>query len=190
MTPAERKAILFLGALALAGALARGARAWRQVPVSAASVQALDAQLAAVDSARQADSARKQNRKHPTRPSRRVTAREAGAATTPRAAAPPLRVDLDVATAAQIESLPGIGPALAQRLVAYRDSCGPYGEIARVDRVPGIGPAMLAKLAPWVTFSLPPRPDNAVPGDPGDRRRTNPQRAQNGRTRRLQRAHR
>ena len=101
----------------------------------------------------------------------------------------PLRVDLDAATAAQIESLPGIGPALARRIVAYRDSCGQFGALERVDRVPGIGPAMLGRIAPWVTFSGPPRPDNAVPGEPGDRRRTNPQRAQHGRTSRLQRAH-
>ncbi len=191
MTPAERKALLFLGGLTLAGALARGVRAWRQSePVPAASVRALEAQLEAVDSARRVDSARKQTRKQSSRVSRRASrAEKSRSGPAPGAPAAPLRVDLDVATAAQIESLPGIGPALAQRMVAYRDSCGPFGTLARVDRVPGIGPAMLGRIAPWVTFSLPPRPGIAVPGDPGDRRRTNPQRAPHGRTRRLQRAH-
>ena len=191
MTPSERRALLFLGALALAGTLVRAGRGWREETAPAGTVQALDAQIAAVDSAREADSARKHTRKQTSRTRKPRGARSVTPDPPPPRAPPtPLRVDLDVATAAQIESLPGIGPALAGRIIAYRDSCGPFGAIDVLDRVPGIGPAMLAKLAPWVTFSLPRRPDNAVPGDPGDRRRTNPQRATHGRTRRLQRAHR
>ena len=195
MTPGERKALLFVGGLAVAGALARGARALRGGDaVPAVAARALDAQMAAVDSARRADSAHTRARGRPRAGQGRARTppgegKQAGKHL-PRAPAAPLRVDMDVATAAQLESLPGVGPALAKRIVAYRDSAGPFGALERVDRVPGIGPALLRKLAPGVTFSLPPRPDSAVPAEPGDRRRTNPQRAQHGRTRRLQRAHR
>jgi hypothetical protein len=68
-------------------------------------------------------------------------------------APPPLRLDLDVASAAEIERLPRVGPALARRIVASRDSLGPFGELAALGRVKGVGRATLERLAPLVTFS-------------------------------------
>jgi competence protein ComEA len=62
-------------------------------------------------------------------------------------------VDLDVASAAEIEQLPGIGPALARRIVANRDSLGIFGGLSGLERVKGIGPATLGRLARLVTFS-------------------------------------
>ena len=61
-------------------------------------------------------------------------------------------VDLDRATAAEIEQLPRIGPATARRIVANRDSLGPFGSLAGLKRVKGMGPASLARLAPLVLF--------------------------------------
>jgi DNA uptake protein ComE-like DNA-binding protein len=61
-------------------------------------------------------------------------------------------VDMDRATAAEIEQLPRIGPATAQRIVANRDSLGPFGSLAGLKRVKGIGPASLARLAPLISF--------------------------------------
>jgi competence protein ComEA len=69
----------------------------------------------------------------------------------PMTAAAP--IDLDTATEAEIERLPRIGPALAHRLVANRDSAGPFGGLKGLRRVPGLGAATLALLAPLVTFS-------------------------------------
>jgi competence protein ComEA len=66
---------------------------------------------------------------------------------------PGVLVDLDLATAAQLEALPRIGPALAARVVAARDSGGPFGSLEALGRVRGIGPAMLRQLGPLVTFS-------------------------------------
>ena len=62
-------------------------------------------------------------------------------------------VDLDLADTAQIGRLPGIGPALARRIVANRDSLGPFGALAALRRVKGVGPATLERLARLVTFS-------------------------------------
>jgi competence protein ComEA len=62
-------------------------------------------------------------------------------------------IDLDRATAAEIEALPRVGPALARRIVANRDSAGPFGNIEGLRRIRGLGPATLKLLAPLVTFS-------------------------------------
>ena len=55
-------------------------------------------------------------------------------------------IDLNRATAAELETLPGVGPALAAKLIAWRDSAGRFGSWEDVDRVSGVGPALLAKL--------------------------------------------
>jgi competence ComEA-like helix-hairpin-helix protein len=70
-----------------------------------------------------------------------------------RSGAPAAPIDLDVASAAEIERLPGVGPALAARIVASRDSVGPFGGLAALGRVKGVGPATLERLARLVTFS-------------------------------------
>lgn len=56
------------------------------------------------------------------------------------------RLSLNHATAAELEALPGIGPALAARIVAGR----PYRSVEALDDVRGIGPRTLARLRPWV----------------------------------------
>jgi competence protein ComEA len=66
---------------------------------------------------------------------------------------PKAPVDLDVADTAQIGRLPRVGPALARRIVANRDSLGPFGSLAALRRVKGVGPATLDRLAGLVTFS-------------------------------------
>ena len=68
-------------------------------------------------------------------------------------AAPKALVDLDLADTAQIGRLPRVGPALARRIVANRDSMGPFGALPALRRVKGVGPATLERLAGLVTFS-------------------------------------
>jgi competence protein ComEA len=63
------------------------------------------------------------------------------------------RVDLDRATEAEIDRLPRVGPALAKRIVANRDSFGAFGSLQGLERVRGVGPATLERLAILVTFS-------------------------------------
>jgi competence ComEA-like helix-hairpin-helix protein len=56
--------------------------------------------------------------------------------------------DLNLLTAAELEDLPGIGPALAGRIVAYRESHGRFADIGALSAVPGVGPALVARLRP------------------------------------------
>jgi competence protein ComEA len=63
------------------------------------------------------------------------------------------RIDLDRADVTEITRLPRIGPAFAQRIVAWRDQHGPFGGLARFDSVPGVGPKLLESLRPYVMFS-------------------------------------
>jgi competence protein ComEA len=62
----------------------------------------------------------------------------------------PGRVDLNAASAAELDALPGIGPVLAQRIVEHRTRNGPFESVAQLDDVPGIGPAIAAELAELV----------------------------------------
>jgi competence protein ComEA len=63
------------------------------------------------------------------------------------------KVDLNTATTADLDALPGIGPVLAQRIVDHRTAQGPYRSIDDLDDVPGIGPAIFGELADLVAVS-------------------------------------
>ncbi len=56
-------------------------------------------------------------------------------------------VDLNSATAEQLETLPGIGPVIAERIVADREAQGPYSSVEDLTRVSGIGDSLVSKLA-------------------------------------------
>lgn len=76
----------------------------------------------------------------------------------PPVAAPPVGetatpagpIDVNRATAAQLESLPGVGPATAAAIVTDRERNGPFVSVDDLERVPGIGPAKLAGFADGV----------------------------------------
>ena len=59
-------------------------------------------------------------------------------------------MSLNTATAEQLDSLPGIGPAIAQQIIAYRETQGPFTSVDQLTEVPGIGPAKLEQLRPLV----------------------------------------
>ena len=60
-------------------------------------------------------------------------------------------LDLNTADQAALETLPGIGEALAQRILAYRETHGPFSSVDELQAVEGIGPGILARLRPYVT---------------------------------------
>lgn len=57
-------------------------------------------------------------------------------------------VSLSSATQADLEALDGVGPALAARIIAWRDTHGGFSSVDQLDEVPGIGPARMEALRP------------------------------------------
>ncbi|MFC0673914.1 helix-hairpin-helix domain-containing protein [Brachybacterium hainanense] len=60
-------------------------------------------------------------------------------------------IDLNSADAPTLQQLPGVGPALAQRIIDHREANGPFQDVADLEEVSGIGPATLARIAPMAT---------------------------------------
>jgi competence protein ComEA len=56
------------------------------------------------------------------------------------------KLNLNTATAAQLDKLPGVGPVLAERIVAYRESKGGFHNVGELRQVDGIGDAKYAEL--------------------------------------------
>jgi competence protein ComEA len=184
-TPSEKKALGFLAVVAVLGAAVRMSGAVANASAAdASSREALRRQIVAAESAGAVErrsrrgggitAPRRRSGGHPVAgPSRTDSMRDSdprdlfnappvipptrGAA--PKAPAAP--VDVDRATASELEALPRIGPALAKRIIEDRESRGPFGSLEGFQRVRGVGPAMAAALSASVTFSGTPRPSIA-----------------------------
>ena len=70
----------------------------------------------------------------------------AAADSPPAGSSPTAPLDLNSATAEQLDALPGIGPATAQKIVDYRTAHGPFHSVDELDAVPGIGAGRIAQL--------------------------------------------
>ena len=182
-TPSEKKALGFLAAVAILGAGVRMAGAVSDASAAdSSSREALRRQIVAAES-----SGAGERRGHRSggganggrRGSRRRVDADSEAAADPRdlfnpppptpptvrrppkPATPAAPVDVDRASAAELEALPRIGPALAKRILDDRAAGGPFGSLEGFQRVRGVGPAMAAALSGAVTFSGTPRPSIA-----------------------------
>jgi competence protein ComEA len=60
-------------------------------------------------------------------------------------------ISLSAATAEQLDTLPGIGPVTAQKIVQFRQQHGPFQSVDGLDAIPGIGPARISELQGLVT---------------------------------------
>ena len=127
----DKRAALLLASLALAGA---GVRYFLS---PSPSVPPGDVQLQSVTD--------------PRPNALRETARRAAQLSRPLL--PGEKIDLDRAEVSEITRLPRVGPALAQRIVAWRTEHGPFGSLARLDSVSGVGPKLLDAILPFVSFS-------------------------------------
>lgn len=129
LTRDEKRAALFLAVVAAAGGLLRAVRAGDGPPGEALVAPHLPGE----DIQEQAAKVRRAVRlAQPLQPGERI--------------------NLDTAPADEIERLPGVGPAMARRIVAERDARGRFGSLEGLDRVPGIGPATLRSLSAFVSF--------------------------------------
>lgn len=88
-----------------------------------------------------------------------TAAMEAGAesaaknATSPQSTRPvdaTKHIDVNTASLAELDLLPGIGPALGRRIIDYRQKHGPFETVEALQRVSGIGPKTLEKIRPLV----------------------------------------
>jgi len=171
----DHKALVFLGAVAVLGAGVRVSRAASRSVSSPSTQPALDRQMASADSA--ASAGRSGSRPKPSsgrggrRAARRPRDWSSDSASSPpdsaqgkpsrkKAAEPHTgpgyingKLDLDVATAAQIDSLPGVPPTIAKRIAADRMRRGPFLTLDGLRRVSGVGPALARHLDSLVTFS-------------------------------------
>lgn len=68
-------------------------------------------------------------------------------------AGPKPLINLNKATATDLDALPGVGPVLAERIVLWRTEHGPYPSVDALDAVSGIGAKLLAGLRDLVTVS-------------------------------------
>lgn len=74
-------------------------------------------------------------------------------------------LDLNRASAAQLELLPGIGPASAARIVAYRDQIGGFRSVEELDGVSGIGARTVERIRPLVRVELEPHDSGGTSAD-------------------------
>jgi competence ComEA-like helix-hairpin-helix protein len=121
LTEAERRGALMVAALLALGA---GYDLWRArstSPVAGAAAPAAVARAAA-------------------------PAPQRGAPVASPADSGPAMLDLNAASPAELESLPGIGPTLARRIVAHRRAHGRFREVGELIAVRGIGPRLLARI--------------------------------------------
>ena len=82
--------------------------------------------------------------RHPRRPFRAGPARPDGPGR-------PGSVDLNTAGPEQLDTLPGVGPVLAQAIVTWRTDHGRFSSIGDLQQVNGIGPAKFAEIKALVT---------------------------------------
>lgn len=152
-TPAERKALLFFGLVAMLGASVRVWRSQNHTPQLSTS-GSYTTESPSADGKRAGKSAI--GRRTPVR-------KEASTSRTGQIIRDSNSiVDMDRATVGQIEELGLLPRGMGRLIVADRDSFGPFGSLDELRRVPFLTASTLRKLAPRVTFSRVPRPRNTV----------------------------
>ena len=131
-TQDERRALVFLAVITAVGAAFRVVRT-AGAPGAESDPGVVAPALAGADIVRQAEQSRRAEE----------LARPLG---------PGERVDVDRAGLDELQRLPRVGRALAQRILDERDAHGPFGSLAGLRRVSGVGPRMLRELESRVTF--------------------------------------
>jgi competence protein ComEA len=71
----------------------------------------------------------------------------------PKAASDARPIDINTADSATLESVPGIGKSLSQRIVAFREKNGPFQSVDDLLKVQGVGEKSIQKLRPYLTVA-------------------------------------
>jgi competence protein ComEA len=146
---------MFLGAVGVLGAGVRVVRAAGKDSVPPVQ-SALERQARVADSAASAQRAARGKSKRKTRP---ISGKNEPAQSRQSPPSPDRpgylrgRLDLDVASAAQIDSLPGVSATMARRIAVDRARRGPFTNLAGLQRVSGAGKRFLEQIDTLVTFS-------------------------------------
>jgi competence protein ComEA len=90
-----------------------------------------------------------------TAPAAVVSARQSQAAAPAQAEKPSATVNINTASSAEFESLPGIGPKLAQRIIEYREKNGGFKKLEDLMNVQGIGEKNFLKLKSHLSLTPP-----------------------------------
>lgn len=142
ITTSEASAILFLAAVLLTGFAAQHFQA-QATPYDADTYAALHADFAARSEAPMPEIAAADS-----------TGGEAAVAVAAprsrRAKEAPVRMNLNTASSRLLQRLPRVGPKTAERIIAYRESHGPFARPSHIQRVRGIGPKTFAKMEPYL----------------------------------------
>jgi competence protein ComEA len=77
------------------------------------------------------------------------------ARTSAKAPSAPPMVNINTAPAAELQTLPGVGPATAARIVEYRQKNGPFKKLEELMNVRGMGEKTFLKLRPQLTITAP-----------------------------------
>lgn len=138
MTRDESRAVGFLSVLLLLATVARLLNRPEPVTITAAPLDVVALQEAGRKLAKQAPP-----------PKARQSVRQSQSKPVP-VIVDPGPLDLNRASFEEIDRLPGIGPAVALRIIARRDSVRRFRKLEDIDSVRGIGPALIEKIRPHV----------------------------------------
>ena len=84
-------------------------------------------------------------------PAEEVEKEEAEEEEAPAEVAPTL-ININTASLAELERIPGIGFTMAQNIIAHRETFGPFEEVEDLQQISGIGPVTIEELKKWVTL--------------------------------------
>ena len=158
-----RRQLVIVVSLAAGGAAGLAIDHWRHAnPDVVAYLETLDRAPATVgEPVTRRLSARAQDAPHASAPAPARGARGPAPSARDGGRARPVRaddatpLDVNLASAAQLERLPGVGPALAARIVDVRAREGPFGSVDDLRRVRGVGVATLERLRPRLVVTTP-----------------------------------
>ena len=154
MTGEERKALAFVAILLGLSAVARAVNRPDPVLVTGASAIPTEQRLAQNAQVRQQapppSTGAVATRKTAPKPAWRTAGGGVVIDNRPPKGTPPAPVNVNRATAAELDALPGISPAVAARIVEFRTARGSFSSIEQLDSIKGIGPKLLEKIRPLV----------------------------------------